>query len=52
MKRGVVAMIDVLGVKGIWARMESSEMIEKWREIESDFQSFHSYIRITFFFKT
>jgi len=45
MKRGVVVMLDVLGVKGIWSRMNSSDVIKKWRDIEEDFQDFHGLIK-------
>lgn len=29
-KEGVIAILDMLGVKGIWTRMEPNEIIKKW----------------------
>src|SRR2546427_377829 len=36
-KEGGVAVLDVLGVKGMWTREVISTVIEKWKGVISDF---------------
>lgn len=33
MKEGVIAVLDALGVKGIWARTETEEVIKRWNDV-------------------
>lgn len=38
MKDGVIAILDALGVKGIWAREDPKTVVEKWNFIIDDFE--------------
>ncbi|EPA06186.1 hypothetical protein [Candidatus Nitrosarchaeum limnium] len=38
LKHGAIALIDILGVKGIWARQKTDEVIKIWKSIIEDFE--------------
>lgn len=40
MKTGVIAILDALGVKGIWAREDPKTVVARWNYIIDGFKSF------------
>ncbi len=44
LKEGAIAVLDVLGIKGIWSRTETEKIIGKWEETVQGFKALHSAI--------
>ena len=43
MKNGVIAILDVLGTKGIWLREDTKEVVRKWDVLLNDFEDFKKF---------
>lgn len=43
MQTGVIAILDALGVKGVWAREDPRKVVERWDYVIENFQNFQDF---------